>query len=170
MDNAEYIWHWLWERIGNDFGVAGLMGNLCAESGLKPDNLQNSYEELLGMTDRKYTEAVDSGAYTEEEFCNDGAGFGLNQATYPSRKQMLYRHAKETGKSIGDLGMQLEYIWAELGQREYRNVLNTLLNAKSVKEASDAVLTGYEKPADQSEANRQRRAAFGQKIFDEFAG
>lgn len=169
MDNANRIWNWFWERIGNDFGCAGLLGNFAAESALRPDNLQNSYESALHMTDREYTDAVDNGTYTEEMFCNDGAGFGLNQATYPSRKQMLYRHAKETGKSIGDLGMQLEYIWSELGQREYRNVLNTLLNAKSVKEASDAVLTGYEKPANQSEKNKEARAAMSQKYYDEFA-
>lgn len=67
MDRAEIIWRWLWERIGNDYGVAGLMGNLCAESGLNPQNLQNSYEQLLGMTDAEYTAAVDSGKYTEQE-------------------------------------------------------------------------------------------------------
>ena len=57
MDNKEYIWRWLWERIGNDYGVAGLMGNIQAESGLRADNLQNSYEKSLGMTDEEYVKA-----------------------------------------------------------------------------------------------------------------
>ena len=30
----------------NEYGIAGLMGNLFAESGLNPKNLQNSYEML----------------------------------------------------------------------------------------------------------------------------
>ena len=30
----ERIWNYLYEKIGNKFGVAGLMGNLYAESGL----------------------------------------------------------------------------------------------------------------------------------------
>ena len=169
MDNAEIIWRWFWERVGNDFGVAGLIGNLAAESALRPDNLQNSYESILHMTDREYTDAVDNGTYTEEQFCNDGAGYGLNQATYPSRKRAMYRLAKEIGRSIGDLGMQLEYIWGELGSNEFRSVLNTLLKAESVKEASDAVLTGYEKPANQSEANKISRAALSQGYYNRFA-
>ena len=44
-------------------GAAGLMGNLYAESGLKPKNLENKYEKSLGYTDASYTEAVDSGEY-----------------------------------------------------------------------------------------------------------
>ena len=34
-----------------EYGIAGLMGNLFAESGLNPRNLQNSYENTLGMND-----------------------------------------------------------------------------------------------------------------------
>lgn len=169
MNRDEYIWRWLWERIGNDFGVAGLIGNLAAESALKPNNLQNSYEKALHMTDQEYTDAVDNGTYTEEMFCGDGAGYGLNQATYPSRKRAMYRLAKEKGTSIGDLETQLEYIWDELGQREFRNVLNTLFQAKNVKEASDAVMCGYEKPANQSEENKEARADLSQTYYDRFA-
>lgn len=64
----------------NDFGVAGLMGNLFAESGLNPKNLQNTYEKKLGMTDAEYTAAVDSGSYSN--FVKDSAGYGLAQWTY----------------------------------------------------------------------------------------
>ena len=53
------------------------MGNLYAESGLVPANLQNTYEKKLGYTDATYTAAVDSGAYTS--FAKDGAGYGLAQ-------------------------------------------------------------------------------------------
>jgi hypothetical protein len=37
--------------------------------------------------------------------------------------------------------MQLNYLWKELGQ--YKSVMNTLLTAKSVREASDAVMLKY---------------------------
>lgn len=46
--NEKHIWDVLYAKIGNSYGVAGLMGNLYAESGLQPNNLQNSYEESLG--------------------------------------------------------------------------------------------------------------------------
>ena len=61
--NEERIWNFLKAQGMTDCGVAGLMGNLYAESGLIPNNLQNSYEKTLGYTDVGYTEAVDGGAY-----------------------------------------------------------------------------------------------------------
>ena len=48
------------------------MGHGFAESGLKPDNLQNSYERKLGMADAEYTEMVDNGTYAN--FAHDKAG------------------------------------------------------------------------------------------------
>ena len=168
MDNAEYIWKWLWERIGNDYGTAGLMGNMCAESGLNPQNLQNSYEKLLDMTDEEYTVAVTVGAYSEERFVSDGAGYGLCQWTAKERKQGLYDFAMLKNVSIGELQMQLEYLWTEMSGK-YKGVMNTLLNAASVREASDAVLTGYEKPADQSEENKIARAELGQMYYERYS-
>ena len=167
MDNAEKIWKWLWERIGNEYGVAGLMGNLCAESGLNPENLQNSYERLLGMTDREYTEAVDSGAYTEDQFVSDSAGYGLCQWTARDRKQALYDFAKLKGTSIGDLNMQLGFLWTEISK--YTSVIKTLVNAQSVREASDAVMMKYEIPADTSENNKAYRADLGQMYYERYA-
>ena len=63
-NNEEKIWNYLKGAGLNDCGAAGLMGNLYAESGLRPDNLQNTYEKKLGMTDASYTAAVDGGTYT----------------------------------------------------------------------------------------------------------
>jgi len=165
MANEKEIWAFLWERLGNAFGVAGLMGNLYAESALNPKNLQNTYEKKLGMTDASYTEAVDKGSY--KNFVKDAAGYGLAQWTYWTRKQKLLNFAKKKGSSIGDLEMQLEFLWKELGS--YKSVLKALINAKSVREASDAVLTQYEKPANQSESVKKTRAKYGQKYYDQFA-
>ncbi|MBQ3388392.1 MAG: hypothetical protein IJG60_04180 [Thermoguttaceae bacterium] len=81
----EIIWNYLYEKIGNPYGTAGLMGNLYAESTLHSNNLQNSYERKLGMTDDEYTDAVDSGTY--ENFVRDAAGYGLAQWTFWSRKR-----------------------------------------------------------------------------------
>lgn len=83
------------------------MGNLYAESGLNPQNLQNTYEKKLGYTDAVYTAAVDSGKY--QNFVHDSAGYGLAQWTYWSRKQNMLNFARAAGKSIGDLEMQLDF-------------------------------------------------------------
>lgn len=142
------------------------MGNLYAESGLSPINLENYYESRLGMTDEAYTKAVDNGSY--DNFVNDSAGYGLAQWTYWSRKQGLLELAKSKGVSIGDLEMQLEYLWSEM--QSYHGMMTKLRNAASVMEASNAVLLDFERPADQSEAVQKKRASFGQEFYDELSG
>jgi len=160
------IWDFLYGKIGNAYGVAGMMGNLYAESGLRPNNLQNTYEKRLGLTDTEYTAAVDNGSY--DNFVRDSAGYGLAQWTYWSRKQALQNFAKSEGKSIGDLTLQLDFLWKELSE-SYKSVLATLKGATSVTEAATAVLTKYERPADQGEAVQAKRASYGQTYFDRYA-
>ena len=166
-NNEEKIWKYLKAAGLNDCGIAGLMGNLYAESGLMPNNVQNCYEKKLGVTDASYTAAVDSGAYSN--FAKDAAGYGLAQWTYWSRKQGLLNFAKVQGKSIGDLEMQLDFLMKEL-REGYKAVLAILKTAASVRAASDAVLLNFERPADQSAAVQVKRAAFGQKYYSKYAG
>ncbi len=165
-DVDKAIWEFLTGKGLNAFAVAGIMGNLYAESGLKAANLQNAYEKSLGMTDASYTAAVDNGTYAD--FINDKAGYGLAQWTFWSRKQALIEFAKAAGASIGSLSMQLEFLWKEL--QGYTAVMAALTAATSILEASNVILMQYEKPADQSEAAQAKRAAFGQVYYDKFAG
>ena len=165
-DNEKVIWDFLYGKIGNAYGTAGLMGNLYAESSLRPNNLQNTYEKSLGLTDSQYTAKVDDGSYTN--FIKDSAGYGLAQWTYWSRKQDLLNYAKESGKSIGDPDMQLGFIWKELSEG-YKALLKTLQTATSVTDASTAVLTQYERPADQGASVQAKRAGYGQTYFDKYA-
>ena len=165
-DAEKTIWDFLHGKIGNAYGAAGMMGNLYAESALRPNNLQNTYEKKFGMTDAEYTAAVDDGSYTN--FVKDSAGYGLAQWTYWSRKLALLEFAQAAGKSIGDLQTQLDFLWKEL--QGYTSVLNTLKSATTVKTASDAVLTGYERPSDQGDAVKEKRAGYGQTYFDKYAG
>ena len=165
-NNEEKIWSYLKAQGMTDCGAAGLMGNLYAESGLIPTNLQNSYEKKLGYTDATYTEAVDSGAYSN--FVKDSAGYGLAQWTYWSRKQGLLDYANAAGKSIGDLETQLGYLMKELSG-SYKTVLTTLKSATTVKAASNAVLLQFERPADQSAAVQTKREGYGQTYYEKYA-
>ena len=167
MDNARLIWDKLCAAGLTPAGAAGLLGNLYAESGLNPRNLQNSYEKKLGMSDQEYTAAVDSGAYGS--FATDGAGYGLAQWTYGSRKAALLACARARGRSVGDLDTQVGYLLQEL-QSLFPAVLRLLRATVSVREASDCVLLQFERPANQSAANCARRAALGQGFYDKFAG
>ena len=159
------IWERIFAFIPNTYAVAGIIGNLMAESSLNPRNLQNMGNRDLDMTDEQYTAAVDDGSYTY--FSSDRLGFGLAQWTYPSRKKELLRFAKERGASIGDLDMQLDFLCKEMNG--YKAVMDSLRNATSVKEASDLVLMKYEKPADQSEAAKEKRASYGEQFYERFA-
>ena len=167
MDNAQKIWDCLISAGLTEAGAAGLLGNLQAESGLNPQNLQNSFEKKLGMSDQDYTAAVDCGAYGS--FVTDGAGYGLAQWTYSSRKAALLACAKARGRSVGDLDTQAGYLLQEL-QSLFPAVLRLLRATDSVQEASDCVLLQFERPANQSADNCARRAALGQGFYDKFAG
>lgn len=165
--NEEKIWNYLVGKGLSAEGAAGLMGNLYAESGLNPQNLQNTYEKKLGYTDAAYTAAVDSGKY--QNFVHDSAGYGLAQWTYWSRKQNMQNFARAAGKSIGDLEMQLDFLFKELSE-SYKTVLNTLKTARDVKTASNSVLLNFERPADQSAAVQNKRAGYGQNYYMKYAG
>lgn len=155
------------KKVGNAYGVAALMGNLYVESKLNPMDLQGAYEKKLNMTDKTYTEAVDNGSYTREQFAHDSAGYGLAQWTFYARKESLYDFAKAGGYSIGSLNMQLEFLWNEL--QAYKTVLKAVKSATSVREASDVIVKRYEKPANQSEKFLQNRANYGLKYYEKFA-
>lgn len=167
MTNEQKIWSFLMGKIGNAYGVAGLMGNLYAESALRANNLQNSYEKKLGMTDKSYTAAVDDGSYTN--FAKDSAGYGLAQWTYHTRKAALLAYVKSVGASVGDLDAQLGFLWKELSENYSASVLSVLKAAKTVKEASDVVLTKFERPADQGDTVKTKRAGYGQTYYDKYA-
>lgn len=163
--STQNIYSKLKAAIGNDFGVCGLMGNLKAESNMRANNLQNTYSKKFGMSDEQYTEAVDNGSYTD--FVRDSAGYGLAQWTYWSRKEKLLKYAQAYGTSIGDEDMQIDFMLGEL-VASYPTVMNVLKNAKSVREASDIVLTQYERPADQSESVQVKRASYGEEFYKQF--
>lgn len=165
--NDQYIWGFLIDKIGNPFGVAGVIGNMFAESGLRPNNLQNAYEKPLNLTDDEYTKAVDNGSYTKDDFVNDRAGYGICQWTHPDRKKGLYEYMQSRVLRIDNLTGQLGYMWQEVEQ--IPGLLSKLNNAKTVREASDTFMLEFEKPADQSEANRETRARYGERYYAEFA-
>ena len=119
------------------------------------------------MTDEQFVAAVDSGKYSADKFIHDGYGMGLAQWTHYSRKQALLNYVKAAGKSIGDLETQLAFLLKEI--KGYTSVWNSLTTASSVREASNAVLTRYERPADQSEAAQVKRAGYGQTHYEKYA-
>lgn len=140
------------------------MGNMQAESSLQTNNLQNTYNISLGMSDEQYTKAVDNGTYTN--FIHDSAGYGLVQWTYWSLKEELYNLCKKRGKSISDINCQLDCLYKQLTNNK---LLGSLNSATSIRAASDIFLMKFERPKDQSERIKIARANYGQEFYNQFA-
>jgi len=156
------IWDFLKGKGLNGFAIAGIMGNLYAESALRSDNLQNTGNNKWNLTDAEYTEQIDAGKRDFE----DGQGYGLAQWTYPTRKAAMLAFAKAANKSICDLQMQLDFLWKEL--QGYSAVMSVLKSATSVREASDIFMVKFENPYDKSEDRKKERASKGQSYYDKY--
>lgn len=168
MANEQVIWDFLEGKGLTEEGVAGVMGNLFAESALNPKNLQNAYEASLGFTDETYTAAVDDGSYTESQFVNDKAGYGLAQWTSAGRKQNLYNFWKANDyDSIGNLEMQLNFLWSELVT--YSSLMDTLTTTDNICTAASAFMLQFERPYDQSAAAQKTRCNYGIKYYNQYA-
>jgi len=165
MTNEQLIWQYLKQHSQwTDEGIAGVMGNMQAESALIPNNVQNSYESAVGG-DAEYTAKVDNGSYSRESFKLDSAGFGLAQWTYRTRKANLYDFAKTSGASIGDLEMQCAFCIQEM--RSYYSGLNECLKiTHDIRTAACNVLFHYEQPANQGQSVQDARTAYAQAIYD----
>lgn len=147
-DNNEYIWAVLYNTIANEDGVAGLMGNLQAESGLVSYRLQGDFTPDYTKS-ISYTDRVNSGEISRNEFIHDAKGYGLAQWTYYTRKEALYDAWQASGyDSIGDVRLQVAFLLNEL-QTSYPSVYNTLVNTTDILTASNDVLFNFENPQQQ---------------------
>lgn len=156
--NEEKIWKFIYEKTHNAYGTAALMGNLMAESSLNP-------RCVTGSRDADYIQKADAGTI---DFVHDSKAFGLVQWCFRTRKEGLLNYARSSGSSVGDIDVQLNYMWEEL-KNSYKTAYSAIMNAADIRTASDIVMLKYEKPANTSDTMKQRRANYGQKYFDMFA-
>ena len=113
------MWFSLRDAGFSEYTTAGVMGNLWGESGFRSDNMEDTYQSELGYTDETYTDAVDSGDYSRDEFINDSVGYGLAQWTWWSLKEGLYDFAQSRGVSISDEELQIEYLIGNITFRRW---------------------------------------------------
>ena len=155
-----------------ELGCAAVMGNAMAESGCETNRLQGDFE-ITRSASRAYTQLVDDGAITREDFIKrgpGGGGYGWLQWTLQSRKAGYYDNAKWLGVSIGSQEAAISWFWTEVHQPEYKKVLDAILTGSNLREISDVFLTGFERPADMSEGVRIARARMAQEILQEYGG
>lgn len=160
-DVPKSIWNYFISKGYSPYGTAGIMGNMNHESGMIVNRKQGDFSNGYAASEQ-YTQAADSGAI---DFVHDSIGYGLVQFTYHTLKQALLDRAKAEGKSVGDLGVQLDEIDSYLNANGLAGRLKT---ATSVREASNIFLHEYERPADQSAAVEQTRASAGESFFNQY--
>ena len=144
VNNEDKIWRYLRSKGYSKEATAAIMGSLVNESGLKSNNIQNSYESKLGVTDATYTSMIDSGQYSADKFAKDSAGYGLAQWTYSSRKKDLYDATVRKGRSIATMKDQLDLLDREVGNYGLEYKLKT---SKNIADANNIFIRDFEKPA-----------------------
>lgn len=145
-------------------GACAMLGNLQEESGFKVNNLEDTANTRLNMTDEQYTQAVDNGTYSG--FVHDGAGYGLFQVTWYMRKQYYLDFVRSRGKSIGDLDVQIDYMLWEL-KNMYPAVWKMLTSGSSLYDCTKELLYKWENPREKEE-NLKRRYSYAQSWRNEF--
>lgn len=155
-------------------------GNIYADAGVDLTSKQTVYDT--------YTAAVDSGKISSDEFQNPYKmlnnadyksnkaktghewlqfGYGLTQFTSPSLKKELYDTTVPQGKSIGDLGAQLDVLTSQLNAC---GVLGTLQNSGTTySTAAETMLKKYEKPADAA-SQVSKRVGYAKQYLDAYKG
>ena len=179
-DMTKYIWDYLKYKGYSDSGVAGMMGNFMVESGMNPNNMENSYEKKIGHTDQSYTQAVDYGTYSRQKFGEDAVGYGLPQYTYKTWKYGLYDHAKDAGLSIGSPKAQLDYM-DHIFQNDWnlsktRKIREKLFDTNATpEEQAMTMLYNFEMPdadkkSDMPYIFQKERKANAREIYNKYAG
>ncbi len=154
QERMKHIVKMLSEKNLDHSAISAIMGNLYAESGLNPGNLQNTFESSLG-TDKAYTDKLNAKRYSKRDFSSDGAGYGLAQWTFSSRKENLYDRTISQGKKIDDIDAQLNFLYDEMVQS---GILDRINNRPDLAENTKDFMLNFERPQDQSiEAIHQRQ-------------
>lgn len=175
----EKIWFALRNAGISEVAAAGVIGNLYAESGLILNNLENTGNSRLGMSDEEYTNKVNSGAYTN--FVNDGYGYGLAQWTYRTRKEGIYNYAKSKGVGVDDEQAQIEFLITEItgtgSAAGYATCQMNLpnkgytkddwKNATSVEKATEAFCYVFERPGI---PNLEKRKTMAKQYYNTYKG
>lgn len=147
--NAEKIWAYFIGKGLTPIQTAGILGNIQSESA-------STFDPRI----------VQGGRLSDTLVPN--IGYGLSQWTSSGRQQNLIKFAAQQGKSVGDLSLQLDYIWKELNGG-YKNALADLRATNDIREATSIILNKYEMPAERIN-NLNVRTRYATELLAKYAG
>lgn len=145
-ETAEKVFNYFISKGLTPPQVAGIMGNLQAESGMNPRRVQDKQGQ---------PRSPDS-----DVMKLDGkTGYGLAQWTFPARQNALHAAAVAAGTQDSDLLVQLEYLWSELNGEFKSTVLEPLLSTSDYRQASNIFLLEFENPKNEGPKVQNERAS-----------
>jgi hypothetical protein len=147
--NAEKAWLFFGSKGLTAEQIAGILGNLRAESGMDPAIIQGG--------------AIAGPSYTPV----NGVGFGIAQWTFTARQAPLVALAKSTNRPITDLSLQLDYLWQELnGSHAY--ALASLKATNTPEQAAYVFHRDFEGSADSEAQVIANRGGGARLLYEQF--
>lgn len=146
-DNIEKAFNYFVSKGLSDLQAAAIIGNLMVESSATLD-----------------PKIVEGG--TRSETITPNVGYGIAQWTSPGRQDGLKDMAAKQNKSVGDLGVQLDWLWKELNTTE-KAALEDLRKQKTVESATLSFQNKFERPKSQT-ASIQRRTDYAKKVLSTY--
>ena len=126
----------------------------------------NNAEDSKGVQDDVYTQRVDSGQMTKQQFMCDGIGYGYAQWTYSTRKGLMYDYFKARKKSIADSDTQIDFLIWEM-QSYFPNQWKLVTSSHDLYSCTWELLDKWENP-DEKTNNVKRRYETAQRFFGQF--
>ena len=138
---ADKVYNFFIKRGLTKYQIAGILGNLKAESSMDP---------------------------SAEQFPDDPNKGGKGLAQWDDRKYNLYKYAEENNTTWQDPDLQIQFMWYEFNNSEI-NAFNRLKKTKNTREAALVFHRYYERSADTPEMEKRRvtYALEYQKMLDE---
>lgn len=145
MSYQQIIYNRLRQRGLTEAGALGVLGNFDCESNCEPFRLQGDFNPYRTAS-KAYVQSVTNGSISRETFSKDAKGFGIYQLTYWSRKQGYYDYWKQSGRTLDDAKLQVDYAIKEM-ESGYPNLLAFLKATTDIFTACSRVCREFERPA-----------------------
>lgn len=132
-----------------EVAIAGIMGNMYAESNLQP-------------------RIVQGGTYTDEIIVDGKTGYGLCQWTSEGRQKALKDFAKQMNKSSGDAEVQVQFCVHEMRSYATKNgtpLITALNNCTKPYDAAIIFHRVFERSADNPQ-QEARRGKFAEQLYE----
>ena len=145
MSYHQTIYNLLRQAGMTEAGALGVLGNWECESNCEPFRKQDDFSPSRTIS-KEYTERINNGQVSIQQFATGTYGYGLAQWTYQPRQAELFKFWKSYGGRIDNVQMQTEFALKEF-RRDFIADWRLLCSTNDIHEATKAVCVRFENPA-----------------------